>query len=214
MQQTGETDFAANHWNKLRRAAMTEAEKLLIQRAQKGDIVAFESLYQQHLKRVYNIAWRMMGNDADAQDIAQDVMVKAWRALPAFKLDSSLSTWLYRIAMNACSDELRRRKTKTVSMDVLAEAGWEPGDSGFEQSAVNSQNLSWAIGQLTEEYRAAVVLRDVEGYSYEEIAQILKCPIGTVRSRINRAREHLRTLIDRGTFSAGKPSEVAERGRT
>lgn len=194
---------------------MTEADKLLILRAQQGDAQAFETLYQQHLKRVYNIAWRMMGNDADAQDIAQEVMLKAWRALPSFKLDSSLSTWLYRIAVNACSDELRRRKTKTVSVDVLAETGHEPGDSGFEQSAADSQNLSWAIGQLVEEYRAAVVLRDVEGYSYEEIAQILKCPIGTVRSRINRAREQLRVLINRGgTFPAGSSSKMTERGRT
>lgn len=194
---------------------MTEADKLLILRAQKGDAQAFETLYEQHLKRVYNIAWRMMGNDADAQDVAQEVMLKAWRALPGFKLDSSLSTWLYRIAMNACSDELRKRKTKTVSVDVLAETGHEPGDDGFEQSTADSQNLAWAIGQLNEEYRAAVVLRDVEGYSYEEIAQILRCPIGTVRSRINRAREHLRALIDRGgTFPVGNPSKMTERGRT
>lgn len=194
---------------------MTEADKLLILRAQQGDVQAFETLYQQHLKRVYNIAWRMMGNDADAQDISQEVMLKAWRALPGFKLDSSLGTWLYRIAVNACSDELRKRKTKTVSVDVLAETGHEPGDSGFEQSTADSQNLSWAIGQLVEEYRAAVVLRDVEGYSYEEIAQILKCPIGTVRSRINRAREQLRGLINRGgTFPAGSSSKMTERGRT
>ena len=194
---------------------MTEADKLLILRAQKGDSDAFETLYQQHLKRVYNIAWRMMGNDADAQDVAQEVMLKAWRALPGFKLDSSLSTWLYRIAMNACSDELRKRKNKTISVDVLAETGREPGDDGFEQSAADSQNLAWAIDQLNEEYRAAVVLRDVQGYSYEEIAQILGCPIGTVRSRINRAREHLRALIDRGgTFPASSPSKMTERGRT
>ena len=195
---------------------MTEADKLLILRAQQGDAQAFEALYQQHLKRVYNIAWRMMGNDADAQDIAQEVMLKAWRALPAFKLDSTLSTWLYRIAVNACSDELRRRRTKTVSVEVLTDTGHEPGDSGFEQNVAMGESLSRAIGALPNEYRSAVVLRDVQGYSYEEIAEILNCPIGTVRSRINRAREQLRRLIDRGggTFVSGNSSKLTERDRT
>lgn len=194
---------------------MTDADKRLILQAQRGDTQAFETLYNQHLKRVYNIAWRTMGNDADAQDVTQEVMLKAWRALPNFKLDSALSTWLYRITINACSDELRRRKAKTVSVEALSESGHEPGDAGFEQSAVDGQNLSWAIGQLIEEYRSAVVLRDVEGYSYEEIAKILNCPIGTVRSRINRAREQLRSLLNgSGTFAAEGSSKRAERGRT
>src|SRR5690348_14257423 len=102
---------------------MTDAELLLVKRAQKGDADAFESLYNQHLKRVYNIAWRMMGNGADAEEIAQEVMLKAWRALPAFKLDSAIGTWLYRITINACSDELRRRKAKLVSVEEMQAAG-------------------------------------------------------------------------------------------
>jgi RNA polymerase sigma-70 factor, ECF subfamily len=194
---------------------MTESDILLVKRAQKGDIDAFESLYNQHLKRVYNIAWRMMGNDSDAQDIAQEVMLKAWRALPGFKLDSALGTWLYRITMNACSDELRRRKAKTVSVEEMSESGRELADAGFEDGAVDGQSIAWAVGQLNEEYRAVVVLRDIEGYTYEEIADILRCPIGTVRSRINRAREQLRNLLNKsGTFHAHHPSKIAERGRT
>ena len=194
---------------------MIETDVLLVKRAQKGDIGAFEALYSQHLKRVYNIAWRMMGNDADAQDVSQEVMLKAWRALPGFKLDSSLGTWLYRITLNACSDELRRRRTKTISVEEMAEKGQELTSGSFEESAVNTESITQAIGQLSEEYRAAVALRDIEGYTYEEIAQILRCPIGTVRSRISRAREQLRNLLNKsGTFDALSPSKIAERGRT
>jgi RNA polymerase sigma-70 factor (ECF subfamily) len=194
---------------------MTDAEIRLIKLAQKGDLDAFETLYNQHLKRVYNIAWRMMGNHADAQDIAQVAMLKAWRALPAFKLDSALGTWLYRITINACSDELRRRKTKTVSVEVMSEQGKELADGGFEEGALTGQSIAWAVGQLNDEYRAAVVLRDIEGYTYDEIAEILHCPIGTVRSRINRAREQLRNLLTKGgTYPSFRPSEMTERGRT
>ncbi len=194
---------------------MTEADILLIKRAQKGDAAAFESLYNQHLKRVYNIAWRMMGSGADAEDIAQEVMLKAWRALPAFKLDSAFGTWLYRITINACHDELRRRKAKTVSVEQMQEVGRELETEGFEDRSDTGGSITWAIGRLSEEYRAALVLRDVEGYAYDEIAQILKCPIGTVRSRINRAREQIRNMLcGSGTFLGSTASNLAERGRT
>lgn len=194
---------------------MTEADILLVKRAQKGDAQAFESLYNQHLKRVYNIAWRMMGSSSDAEDVAQEVMLKAWRALPAFKLDSAISTWLYRITINACSDELRRRKVKLVSVEEMHESGHELTSQGFEEQSIAGGSISWAIGKLGEEYRAALVLRDIEGYSYEEIAEILRCPIGTVRSRINRAREQMRNMLySNGTLLDNGPSKVAERGRT
>lgn len=194
---------------------MTEAENLLVKRAQKGDAAAFESLYNQHLKRVYNIAWRMLESGADAEDIAQEVMLKAWRALPSFKLDSAFGTWLYRIAINACNDELRRRKAKFVSVEEMHESGRELESESFEDRSLDGSGITHAIGKLGEEYRAALVLRDIEGYAYDEIAEILKCPIGTVRSRINRAREQMRNaLYANGTLAGANPSNVAERGRT
>lgn len=194
---------------------MTDDEILLVKRAQKGDAAAFESLYGLHLKRVYNIAWRMMGNGADAEDVAQEVMLKAWRALPHFKLDSAFGTWLYRITMNACSDELRRRKKKLVSVEEMHESGRELESEGFEEQSVSGGSIAHAIGRLGEEYRAALVLRDVEGYAYEEIASILKCPIGTVRSRINRAREQMRNMLYAdGTLQGALSSKAVERGRT
>jgi RNA polymerase sigma-70 factor (ECF subfamily) len=193
---------------------MTDDEKGLVKRAQKGDAAAFESLYGLHLKRVYNIAWRMMENAADAEDVAQEVMLKAWRALPSFKLDSAFGTWLYRIAMNACSDELRKRKQKTASVEEMQENGHELESEGFEESSVEGGSIARAIGKLGEDYRAALVLRDVEGYAYEEIATILKCPIGTVRSRINRAREQMRNMLYAdGTLQGSLASSAVERGR-
>jgi RNA polymerase sigma-70 factor (ECF subfamily) len=194
---------------------MNDAEKLLVKRAQKGDAAAFESLYNQHLKRVYNIAWRMMGNGADAEDVAQEVMLKAWRALPKFKMDSAFGTWLYRITMNACSDELRRRKKKTVSVEEMSESGREIASEGFEERSVDGGSIAGAVARLGKDYRAALVLRDVEGYAYEEIARILRCPIGTVRSRINRAREQMRGMLyAEGTLQGAAPSKAVERGRT
>ena len=194
---------------------MMQDEKLRVRLAQQGDADAFEALYNQHLRRIYNICWRMMGNSADAQDLAQECMLKAWRALPNFKLDSAFGTWLYRIAVNACSDELRRRRMKFVSMEALAETGHEPGHEGFEERTVTGGSIEWAIGCLQEEYRAAVVLRDVQGYAYEEIASILHCPMGTVRSRISRGREQLRALLTQnGTLVEDAPSKQAERGKT
>ena len=194
---------------------MTDADQLLVRRAQKGDVDAFESLYSQHLKRVYNIAWRMMGNPSDAEDVAQEVMLKAWRALPAFKLDSALGTWLYRITMNACADELRRRKAQTVSVEQMQADGQELASDGFEEGSVTQGSIAGAVSRLSEEYRAALILRDIQGYSYEEIADILRCPIGTVRSRINRAREQMRNMLyGNGTLNGARPSNVVERGRT
>jgi RNA polymerase sigma-70 factor (ECF subfamily) len=193
---------------------MTDADMLLVKRAQKGDAAAFETLYSQHLKRVYNIAWGMMGNGADAEDAAQEVMLKAWRALSSFKLGSAFGTWLYRITMNACADALRRRK-KTVSMEEMRENGREPAIEGFEQQSAEGGSLARALARLGEEYRAAIVLRDVQGYAYEEIAVILRCPIGTVRSRISRAREQMRSLLYAdGTIRDAVSSKAVERDRT
>ena len=194
---------------------MTDADVLLVKRAQKGDADAFEVLYNQYLKRVYNIAWRMMGNGSDAEDVAQEVMLKAWRALPSFKLGSAFGTWLYRIAINACSDELRRSKTKTVSMEEMQAVGRELESAGFEESCDTGGSIAAAIARLGEDYRAALVLRDVEGYAYEEIAAILRCPIGTVRSRISRAREQMRSLLYAdGTIQGAVSSKAVERDRT
>jgi len=167
--------------------------------AQKGDAAAFEDLVREHQTKLYHTCLRMMGNPDDARDMSQEILVKIWRNLPSFKGDSSLSTWLYRIAINTCLDELRRRsKNRQSSIEALSESGWEPTDPEAEQildRALNRQLLRSAIKQLPDDFRAVIVLRDVSGFAYEEIAQVLDCPIGTVRSRLNRARKLLAKIL-------------------
>ncbi len=178
---------------------MAQITDMRVLQAQKGDAAAFESLIREHQTRLYHTCLRMMSNPDDARDMAQEILVKIWRSLPSFKGDSSFSTWLYRIAVNTCLDELRRRKkAKQTSMEALAESGWEPADPDAERlldRALNRELIYRALGELHEDFRAVIVLRDVNGMAYEEIAEILGCPIGTVRSRLNRARKLLAKIL-------------------
>ena len=176
-------------------------EEQLIQRASGGDMAAFNELLGLHEKRMYGICLRMCRNPEDAQDCLQEAMLRVFRAITGFKGQSTFSTWLYRITMNACIDELRRRKNAPqVSMEALMEDGWTQPDPEEtpEQRAVSSEQrsrLSALIHQLPEDMRAAVVLRDIQGFSYEEISAILDTNVGTVKSRISRGRERLREKI-------------------
>ena len=173
-------------------------EQKLIQRASGGDPAAFNRLMAQHEKKMYAIALRMFGNREDAQDCLQEAMLRVYRAIGGFKGQSSFSTWLYRITMNTCLDELRRKKNKqSTSLDNLLEQGWSPSDDEGtpEKHAVRSElrrELNKAIQELPEDMRSAVVLRDIQGFSYDEIAGALGVNVGTIKSRISRAREKLR----------------------
>ena len=176
-------------------------ENQLIQRAARGDAGAFNTLMSAHEKRMYAVALRMCGNPEDAQDCLQEAMLRVYRAIGGFKAQSSFSTWLYRITMNTCLDELRRRKSRpSVSLDGLVDAGWSPADGqeSPEQHALRSEAraaLEQSIQELPEDMRAAVVLRDIYGYAYDEIALQLNANVGTIKSRISRARERLREKI-------------------
>ncbi|HIS98918.1 MAG TPA: sigma-70 family RNA polymerase sigma factor [Candidatus Faecaligallichristensenella faecipullorum] len=187
-------------------------EMALIKRAERGDAAAFEELMHQHEGRMYAVALRMCGNREDAQDCSQEAMLRIYRALSNFKGQSSFATWVYRITMNTCLDELRRRKVRSASsLDSLLEAGWSPADSaeGPEQHSLRSEQrrmLEKAIQSLPEDMRAAIVLRDIQGFSYDQIAAMLEANVGTIKSRISRGRERLREnlsqqpeLFGRGT---------------
>ena len=178
---------------------MTQIMDIRVLQAQQGNAAAFESLVREHQTRLYHTCLRMLANPDDARDMAQDILVKVWRSLPSFKGDSSFSTWLYRIAVNTCLDELRRRKkARQTSMEALAESGWEPSDPEAERlldRALNRELIHKALNELQEDFRAVIVLRDVDGLSYEEIAEVLECPVGTVRSRLNRARRLLAKIL-------------------
>lgn len=176
-------------------------EQKLIEKAAAGDAYAFEQLMEKHESRMYAVALRICRNREDAQDCLQDAMLRIYKALPNFKGLSSFSTWVYRIAMNTCLDELRRKKVRQAqSLDTLMESGYSPQDPGetpeshAEASAMRKE-IEKAIGDLPQDMRAAIVLRDIHGYSYEEISDILDTNVGTIKSRISRGREKLREVF-------------------
>ena len=190
------------HWNRreVTRVQSTE-ERGLIERAGRGDAAAFEQLIAEHESRMYAVALRMCGNREDAQDCLQEAMIRIYRAISSFKGQSSFATWAYRITMNSCLDELRRRKNRqATSLDALLDVGFSPADEDntpehFSLAEERKRVLERAIGSLPEDMRSAVVLRDVQGMSYEQIADVLDTNVGTIKSRISRGRERLRQVL-------------------
>ncbi len=187
-------------------------ERELIDRAGRGDSYAFEVLMSAHEHKMYAVALRMCGNREDAQDCLQEAMIRVYRALSGFKGQSSFSTWVYRITMNSCLDEIRRRKSRaSTSLDAMLENGFAPSDNGDtpEQSALRTEQrrlLERAIAQLPEDMRAAIVLRDIQGCSYDEIARTLNANVGTIKSRISRGREKLRAVLsEQGELFGRRP---------
>ncbi len=180
---------------------MPAEEQKLIDAAIAGSSSAFEKLIQPLEGRIYAVALRMCGNREDAQDCMQESMIRIYRALSGFKGQSSFSTWVYRVTMNTCLDELRRRKARrSTSLDSLLDSGWSPADETDtpERHAIQSEQrrmLERAIADLPEDMRAAVVLRDIQGLAYDEIAAALDVNVGTVKSRISRGRERLREKL-------------------
>lgn len=176
-------------------------EERLISHAVAGDSAAFSELMTLHERRMYAVALRICANREDAQDCLQDAMLRIYRSLGSFKGQSSFSTWVYRITMNTCLDELRRRKSRNAtSLDNLLDNGWSPSDddNAPERHALASEQrrvIDRAIAELPEDMRSAVVLRDVQGFSYDEIAEMLEANIGTIKSRISRGREKLRLIL-------------------
>lgn len=181
-------------------------EKALIQKAKQGDLTAFEELILKHEKIVYNVALRMMNHSEDAKDISQEVFLKAYRNIANFDERSAFSTWLYRITTNTCIDEMRKRKGKqSYSLEEelenedgtmqrqIADEGDTPEESLLREE--RKSEILQALENLSAEHKAAVVLRDVKGLSYEEISEILDLSLGTVKSRISRARNQLKTEI-------------------
>jgi RNA polymerase sigma-70 factor (ECF subfamily) len=177
-------------------------DELLIKRAQQGESEALEELIFACEKMVYNISYRFMGNEADAYDMAQESLIKIYRGISTFKGEASLSSWIYRLTVNACMDGLRKRKNTLVSLEYSMESGvpFEDSSKTPEEQVLSleiSEDVQKAINCLTEVYKAVIVMRDIDGYSYEEISQILNISVGTVKSRINRGREKLREMLIR-----------------
>ncbi|HEY8463478.1 MAG TPA: sigma-70 family RNA polymerase sigma factor [Bacillota bacterium] len=175
-------------------------EQTLIKRCQSGDMAAFEILLGNYEKLIYNLCYRYFGNQYDASDVGQEAMVRVFRKIKEFNGKSSFKTWLYRVVTNLCLDELRRRKTKTISLDEIKEQGYEPITNYHNPEEAAESLEKYAIIQevlltLSREHRTILILKDVEGLEYNEIAQILDCSLGTVKSRLNRAREAFRKRL-------------------
>lgn len=179
-------------------------EATLIDGALAGEVQAFEMLVSLYSKRVYNYCYRMTNNKEDAEDVSQEVFVKAYRSLKGFKRNSQFSTWLYRIAYNACIDLHRKKKISVVPMvgqdkdgqdKVIDIASSAPSLEDEVLSIEKVQAVHAAIAKLRPEYRTVVLLREIDGMSYDEVAKVLNIPLGTVKSYISRAREELRNAL-------------------
>jgi len=185
---------------------MNQNEQLLLEKAKKGDVAAFEELTEVYQKKIFNLAYRMTGNYDDASDMAQEALIRIFKSIGNFKEQSSFSTWIYRITTNVCLDELRRKKNKKVfSLDEEIHA-----DDGEIQRQIMSDDpqpdevvekeelkriVNNAINNLQDDQKLVITLRDIQGLSYEEISNVLECPVGTVKSRINRARQALKNIL-------------------
>jgi RNA polymerase sigma-70 factor (ECF subfamily) len=188
-----------------------EIDRQLVERAQRGDKQAFGLLVQKYQRKLARLLSRFIRDPAEVEDVAQEAFVKAYRALPSFRGDSAFYTWLYRIGINTAKNYLMamgRRAPTSTEVDAEEAEGLDEGeqlrDINTPESILLSNEIARTVNatieKLPEELRKAIQMRELEGLSYEEIAEVMNCPIGTVRSRIFRAREaiagELRPLLD------------------
>ena len=183
-----------------------EIDQELVQRAQRGERVAFDLLVTKYHRKLFRLALRMVGEPADAEDVVQETFIKAYRALTQFRGDSAFFTWLYRIAVNAARNSLEARGRRLPEIyasnsgnDETFEAESYLNDIDTPESLFLSkeiaQTVNAAMDALPQELRTALSLREIDGLSYDDIAEAMACPIGTVRSRIFRAREAIAEKI-------------------
>ncbi|MBI2874771.1 MAG: RNA polymerase sigma factor [Firmicutes bacterium] len=173
------------------------SDTVLVAAAQQGDLEAFGVLVKRHEKWVYNLAYRMLGHREDASDLAQEAFLKAYRALSRFRGASSFKTWLYRITSNLCLDALRRRTPQRQAGELKPTvADPSPGPHERAEERERLAKVHAAIVSLPDHQRLCLILRDLQGLSYEEIASAAAVNVGTVKSRLNRARLALRDLLE------------------
>ena len=197
------------------------SEEQLIRRAQQGDNGAFEELLLLHQKKVYNLCLRMSANPDDALDLSQEAFLRAWRSLGQYQFEANFSTWLFRLTSNICIDFLRRKKRRQETSltesyddsDEGAELSVPDAQPGPEQQAITNETkieLARAMEQLSPEHREILQLRVIEDLQYEQIADILGVRVGTVKSRLARARLALRKILKAGNYFDSASSEPVE----
>lgn len=194
-------------------------ERELIAAAKRGSERAFEQLVRANEKKVYTLCLRMCGDPADAEEAAQEAFLAAWKGLPSFRGDSAFSTWLHRLAANACIDLLRRTRRTRAELSLDDELAAEPVDERASpqrelERREQREAVQRGLAALPDEHRTVLVLREVEQLSYAEIAAATGLELGTVKSRISRARAQLRNyLLSQGNLFGGEPSKVTECNR-
>ena len=180
-------------------------EKDLIARSGAGDMEAFEALVLRYETQIGAAAFRLCGSREEGEDLAQETFVKAWRSIAGYRGQASLRTWLMAILTNTWRDRLRKNQVSEVPLDApidngegILERQWQddsPGPDALMENREVDEVLGKMIQALPPEYKEALVLRDIQGFSYEEAAVVAGCSLGTIKSRINRARSRLRTMI-------------------
>jgi len=203
--------LAANHPRRDSQAMTSEvSDAKLVEQVQRGDTSAFDLLVRKYQHKVLKLVSRFVSDQAEAEDVAQEAFIKAYRALPSFRGESAFYTWLYRIAINTAKNALVSNRRRPVDFDLdlqdpeqyERQARLKEGDTpeGLLLTEEIRQTVQAAMAELPEDLRTAIMLRELEGLSYEEIAERMSCPVGTVRSRIFRAREaidkKLKPLLD------------------
>ena len=186
---------------------MDPDERKLVEAARRGDAEAFKQLVLKHQRKAYAVALGMVHDPDEARDICQDAFLKAHRNLEGFEGDAQFFTWLYRIVSNLCIDHLRKRRGERMEFDETIATGDASDDSGIAPRRLGfdpgraladkelRQHLHAALDQLTPPHRAVLIMREVEGLSYKEMADMMKCSIGTIMSRLFHARKKMQTLL-------------------
>lgn len=196
--------------------------RMLVKKAQSNDLSAFEELVRLYQNRIYSLCMRLAGNHADAQDLAQEVFIRAYRALGSFRNEADFGTWLHRITVNVWLNF--RRKNSVQQTVIYLDEPYADGEGGEIRREVEAGDgdplqlleqdefrglIRAALDSLSDEHRAVLVLREIEGYSYEEVSHMLGCSLGTVKSRLSRAREVMRRTM---TVMAREAGEILPAG--
>ncbi len=195
-------------------------DEFTLRRAQKGDAQAFEQLVTPHEQMLWRVCWHYTRHQEDAADCLQESMLKAWKAIKSYRGDCSLSSWLYRIAASVCLDFLRKQKRlpETESADEMAEEeGFTPADdSPTPDEAVirreSADNIRAAIDSLPADMRTVIILYALQGMPYEEIAASMQTSVGTVKSRLNRARQKIAKFLQDGGNNPPNPASITSEG--
>lgn len=187
---------------------MNNNERWLIEESQKGNVDAFEELIKEHKKSAYNIALRVLRNVEDAEDASQEALIKIFKNISNFNMESTFKVWMYRIVVNTCIDFKRKKNINALSIDETIDLGSgreiqrEISDESSNPDALidknyNTQLVNDAINKLDDDFKTIIILRDIQGFSYDEISGILDCNLGTVKSRLSRARKSLKEILEK-----------------